>query len=178
MISIDAFRNREKPKLDVIFVDEAHRSMATSYRAHIFEAYPNAIIIGLTATPERLDGQGLGTLYGDMIVVATPNELIESGHIVKPRLFSHPINVDLNSVTFEACAVITILATWRKPCGQTLLVGNIVSHWQNGEQRTHVRVCGGRRTREENHPNVLDDGISAATHVDAETPKNESDFRR
>lgn len=171
VISIDAFRNREKPKLDVIFVDEAHRSMATSYRAHIFEAYPNAIIIGLTATPERLDGQGLGTLYEEMIVVATPAELIESGHIVKPRLFSHPIDVDLNSVR-SVCGDYH-LGDLEEAMRSNVLVGNIVSHWQKmaNNERTFVFAVGVEHSKKITQT-FCDAGI-AAVHVDAETPKNE-----
>ena len=44
---------------DLVVIDEAHRSMATTYR-RIIGAYPKAVVLGLTATPCRSDGKGLG----------------------------------------------------------------------------------------------------------------------
>lgn len=46
----------------VVVVDEAHRACAASYRA-LWGAFPSARFLGLTATPERLDGQALGDMF-------------------------------------------------------------------------------------------------------------------
>src|SRR5262249_21976264 len=45
------------PPADLLIVDEAHRCPAKTYRK-LIEAYPDAIVIGLTATPCRGDGRG------------------------------------------------------------------------------------------------------------------------
>lgn len=50
------------PAADVLIVDEAHHCPATSYRK-IVAAYPEAVLIGLTATPCRGDGRGLGGVF-------------------------------------------------------------------------------------------------------------------
>jgi DNA repair protein RadD len=47
------------PPADLLLIDEAHHCPATTYRK-IIDAYPNAILLGLTATPCRGDGRGLG----------------------------------------------------------------------------------------------------------------------
>jgi len=60
--SIDTLRNRAKPKADIVIVDEAHRALAKSYR-DLADEYPKAIHLGLTATPYRADGKGLGDAY-------------------------------------------------------------------------------------------------------------------
>ena len=52
-------KSMELPQADIVFIDEAHHVRAQTYQT-IIEAYPNAIIIGLTATPCRGDGRGLG----------------------------------------------------------------------------------------------------------------------
>ena len=44
----------ELPKADIVIVDEAHLSISAT-RQNIISSYPNAVIIGLTATPFRLD---------------------------------------------------------------------------------------------------------------------------
>ena len=47
-----------KPNAHIIIIDEAHRSTSASFKKLIAE-YPDAWVIGLTATPCRADGKGL-----------------------------------------------------------------------------------------------------------------------
>lgn len=74
-------RGGSMPGADIIIVDEAHHARASTY-ARILEAYPNAVIVGLTATPWRNDGRGLGELFDDIIVAAQVRELIDRGFLV------------------------------------------------------------------------------------------------
>lgn len=64
---------------DVIIVDEAHRSRANGYKV-IFDRYPNAIIIGCTGTPKRLDKQALYALSGPMPPRGVRYEETEEGY--------------------------------------------------------------------------------------------------
>jgi DNA repair protein RadD len=54
------------PPADIVVIDEAHHCRARTYRK-IVESYPNAKIIGLTATPCRRDGRGLGSTFKTMV---------------------------------------------------------------------------------------------------------------
>jgi hypothetical protein len=87
--SIDTLRHRAKPLADIVFRDEAHRALSRSDR-DLAAHYPRAIHIGLTATPYRSDGRGLGEAYDVIIVVAQPRELIADGFLVAPRVFTVP----------------------------------------------------------------------------------------
>lgn len=51
---------------DYIVIDEAHHSQADSYRK-LFSHFAPQILIGLTATPERMDGRDLRPDFGDRI---------------------------------------------------------------------------------------------------------------
>ena len=84
--SIQTLIRREHPPADVIFIDESHHSTANSYHS-IIKNYPDAILIGLTATPYRMDGKGLGNIYGDIIVSSTIEKLIKDKYLVQPRYF-------------------------------------------------------------------------------------------
>jgi DNA repair protein RadD len=53
----------EMPPADVVIVDEAHHARASTY-ADLLAAYPDAVVLGLTATPCRGDGRGLGNVFG------------------------------------------------------------------------------------------------------------------
>jgi DNA repair protein RadD len=54
------------PLADLLIIDEAHHACAATYQK-ILKAYPNAIVLGLTATPCRGDGRGLGGIFETMI---------------------------------------------------------------------------------------------------------------
>ena len=54
------------PKADILVLDEAHHARARTYRA-IVKAYSTGIVIGLTATPVRGDGRGLGNVFEKII---------------------------------------------------------------------------------------------------------------
>lgn len=52
------FQNLGKDYYDYIVIDEAHHSKAGSYR-NVFDLFQPKLLVGLTATPERMDGQSL-----------------------------------------------------------------------------------------------------------------------
>lgn len=54
------------PPADLLIADECHHAPARTWKK-IVEAYPNAILLGLTATPCRGDGRGLGSLFAKII---------------------------------------------------------------------------------------------------------------
>lgn len=68
---------------DLIVVDEAHRAMSATY-VRILERWPQARVLGLTATPWRTDGKGLGDggAFQSIVAPITPEELIEGGFLV------------------------------------------------------------------------------------------------
>lgn len=91
--SVQTIARRKTPLgVDLIVVDEAHRTMAASYLA-IADRYPNAMVLGVTATPERMDGKPLGDFYRSMHVIAQPSELYEIKRLAKPRVFAAPPDV-------------------------------------------------------------------------------------
>ena len=64
--NIDVFRNLGFDYYDYIIIDEAHHAAATSYRV-IVDHFRPKILLGLTATPERMDGQSLLPDFGGKI---------------------------------------------------------------------------------------------------------------
>ena len=61
--SVMTIANRlHKFQPDFIIVDECHHAVAGSWEK-IIRAYPNAFILGVTATPCRLDGKGLKSAF-------------------------------------------------------------------------------------------------------------------
>jgi DNA repair protein RadD len=59
-------RGRGATTVDLLVIDECHHCPATTYRK-IIDSYPDAILIGLTATPCRGDGRGLGGIFDTIV---------------------------------------------------------------------------------------------------------------
>lgn len=87
---------RRKPVEDVglIIVDECHRALASSYQK-MMDKYPDAYIIGITATPVRSDGQGFGDTFEKLIVATTIPKLIDQGFLVPFRMFVTALNPNM-----------------------------------------------------------------------------------
>jgi superfamily II DNA or RNA helicase len=66
----------ELPPADLLVIDECHHAPANTY-LKIIEAYPDATLLGLTATPCRGDGRGLGGIFDTIIECPQVAELIE-----------------------------------------------------------------------------------------------------
>ena len=76
------------PSAELVIVDEAHRASSPEYRA-LLERYPDAVVIGMTATPARADGSGLGTSFWQALECAVPpSELIRLGRLVPVHCFA------------------------------------------------------------------------------------------
>lgn len=69
------------PPADIVILDEAHRCQGPTVRA-ILEAYPEAVRLGLTATPQRGDGKPLGDLFSKLISGPSMPWLTSQGFLV------------------------------------------------------------------------------------------------
>lgn len=87
---------------DLIIIDEAHHATAGSWRK-IIDHFPEAKILGVTATPIRADGQGLGVeaggIFDELIEGPSVMDLINEGYLVRPRIFGPPEALDLSGVS-------------------------------------------------------------------------------
>ena len=126
--SIDTLRRRQLPRgVTLVVVDESHRSLSKSYR-DVINAYPDAFVVGVTATPYRGDGRGLGDVYQRLVVVTSPRALMAEGYLSEPRVFSHPHRADVSKVK-------TIAGDYdqeklAEECDKAELLGSIVEHWK------------------------------------------------
>jgi superfamily II DNA or RNA helicase len=113
--------------------DEAHHVQKENKWGRGVEMFPNAYGLGLTATPVRADGRGLGIdsngLFHEMIEGPDGRDLIEAGYLTDYRIFAPPSDVvydgvelgsngDLNQVQLRAAV---------HKSGQ--FVGDIVKHY-------------------------------------------------
>ena len=82
---------------DLIIIDECHRSAASTYQA-VLDAFPNAKVIGLTATPARTDGKGLDDTYSELVQGPSIRQLIDAGYLSDYEIFAPPSTLDLSEI--------------------------------------------------------------------------------
>lgn len=131
--SFDTLWRREHlPKWDLVFVDECHFSLADKYSTVIRRLKESgAAIIGMTATPIRGKGGGLGAIYKWMVRLPDTPDLIEAGYLVRPRVFAPPGQPDVSKV--EHTAGDFNQKQLAKVCDNSKLTGDILTHWlKNG----------------------------------------------
>ena len=79
--------NWTEKKFDFIIVDEAHHVPADSYMK-IINAFPDAKLLGVTATPYRLSGEGFTDIFEELIVSPSVKEFIDMGVLSKYDYYS------------------------------------------------------------------------------------------
>jgi DNA repair protein RadD len=81
------------PEPDIIIQDEAHHVIKGNSWGKVIESYPDVILIGKTATPERLDQRGLGEpdgLFQAMILGPTAQWLTDEGFLARAKVYCPP----------------------------------------------------------------------------------------
>jgi DNA repair protein RadD len=159
------------PPADLIIIDEAHHVAAQTWRK-IIEAYPGARVLGMTATPCRGDGRGLGNFFDTIVEGPQVAELQRLGFLV-PVLYFAPSEPDLKGVkTTQGDYQINQLA---ERMNRDDLVGDVVTQWHRHAERRKtlvfaVDVAHSVHLRDE----FLKSGVRGE-HVDGGTPKAERD---
>lgn len=112
--------------------DEAHHVLADNKWGKACQLFPNAYGLGVTATPTRADGKGLGRhadgLMDALVVGPSMRELINRGFLTEYRIYAPPSDIDLSQVTVTASGDYSPpqLSKARK---QSHITGDVVQHY-------------------------------------------------
>ncbi len=165
-------RRHQRPPADLIVVDEAHHINGKSY-LDLLADYPDAVVLGLTATPYRTDGSGLGAVFNTIVNPITMQGLIDLKVLVPYRVFSTPMEPEWKKVKvkrgeFDNASVEKIVNT-------TELVGDIYVHWKkHAEGRQTVIFAHSLRHALRIKEDFLAHGVPGE-YLDADTPDDERD---
>jgi superfamily II DNA or RNA helicase len=131
--SIDTLRSRsltnkreELPQADLVIIDEAHRCLSQTY-LKLISLYEDSYILGLTATPVRTDGRGLGHIFQDMIQAPSIKWLTEVGSLVKADYYA-PTIPDLRSIKSSMGDYNSV--DLEKEMNNPKLIGDIIASWK------------------------------------------------
>lgn len=168
--SVQTLHNRidSIPAPSVLIVDEAHFSCSKTY-SHIIDSYKarGSYIIGKTATPWRMSGEGLGRHFDDMVVGPTVSELMERGFLSDYKLYA-PSAPDLTGVHTKMGDYVK--SEIEGVMDKTSITGNAVTHYQKyASGKRAVAFCVSIKHSKHVAENFKSAGIMAL-HVDGETP--------
>lgn len=134
MQTLKSRMDRGLPEVDGIIVDECHESTCGAVKI-LCEHYRalGKPTIGLTATPARGDGKGLGEVFDSMVLCSNVAELTKLGHLVPVKYYA-PSEPDLKGVK------VTAGDYNQKQLGQRMapLIGDVVDNWK--------RIAPGQKT--------------------------------
>ncbi len=123
----------------LVICDEAHHVLRSNKWGKSIGMFPNARMLGVTATPVRADGNGLGRssdgVMDWMIEGPTMRELINENWLTTYRIFAPTSDIDLGSVPISASGDYSppkLSAAVHK----SHIVGDVICHYK--------RICNGR----------------------------------
>lgn len=119
---------------DLIIVDEAHHTTANTYRT-IIDAFPSARLLGVTATPQRTDGSGLGDIFGAMVEGPSMADLTDRGSLSRFRLFIPAQQIQVAGVKIKGGEFDRKEAA--AAADRSVITGDAVEHYR--------RLCNGKQ---------------------------------
>lgn len=153
----------------LIITDENHHSLARSYKK-IYEAFPNVPRVGVTATPIRLNGGGLGDVNDKLVIGPSTKWLIENGYLA-PYDYYAPTVADLTGLHVQRGEYVTEEVV--KALSTSTIYGDVIKYYrQLSDGKQAICYCASIEHSKTMAEQFNAAGITAA-HIDGETQKPE-----
>jgi superfamily II DNA or RNA helicase len=169
MVQTASRRLKKIREPQLIITDESHHCLANSYK-RVYEYFPNAKCVGVTATPTRLNGGGLGDINDKLIIGVTAKWLIENNFLAAYDYYA-PSVADLTGlhVRMGDYAVKDIDEKLIKKS----IFGDVINYYkQLADGKKAICYCASVNHSNQMAENFNQAGIPAA-HIDGSTPKLE-----
>ena len=161
MVQTVARRLDAIPAPTLLVIDECHHAVAGTW-TKITAAWPNAKVLGVTATPERLDGVGLRDAFDQLVVGPDVRELIDAGYLAPFRYLAPHTPIDLSGV--RSLGGDFNSADLEDALDQDGITGDVVAHYlKHLAGRTAIAFCVTIAHAEHVAVRFRDAGISAAS---------------
>lgn len=119
--------NRLDWQPSLIIIDEAHHATAGQW-ARILDHWPDAYRLGVTATPCRLDGCGLRSVFDAMVLGPSVADLIFAGFLSPARIYAPPVVADLQGIRSRGGDYVSDQAA--AAMDRPTVTGDAISHYQ------------------------------------------------
>jgi len=112
---------------DLIVIDEAHHATAGTW-GKALSHWPDALRLGVTATPVRQDGRGLGMVFDRLVLGPSTAELTSGGFLCPARIYAPPPVADLSGLHRRAGDYAIDEAAERMD--RPTVTGDAIAHYQ------------------------------------------------
>ena len=116
-----------------IVVDEAHHSTSESYQ-RVLQHFSKALVLGVTATPDRSDQKNLGTYFESKAYEYSLNQAVRKGYLCPVKAQMIPLELDINNVG---------ISNGDYAVGE---IGNALEPYLNQIALEMLNYCKGRKT--------------------------------
>lgn len=166
--------NFEPNFFNLIIVDEAHHGIASGY-LRVLEHFTDAQVLGVTATPSRLDGKGLKKVFEHLVSAddegVSVSFLMRNKYLSSYRAYAAPTQMNIAGV--KTVAGDYDVKQIVEQNNAVVLSGNLIKSYEKygkgGKCIVFAVNCDHSKTIVEEY---IKAGYSAA-HLDGKTPKEE-----
>lgn len=167
MVQTVSRRLGQIPEPKIIITDEAHHSTANSYKK-IYEAFPDALRLGFTATPIRLNRGGLGEIYDKLITSVSTRWLIDNNYLSPYKYYSVKLadtsGLHIKAGDYKADEVAELMQN-------SEIYGETVKQWERlAKNKKTIAYCASVEAAEETAEQFRQAGYTAAS-LSGSTPK-------
>ena len=137
---------------------------------HDFEAFPDAKRVGVTATPIRLSGGGLGDVNDKLVIGVSTKWLIEN-EFLAPYEYYAPTVADLTGLHVQRGEFVTEEVV--KALNTSAIYGDVISYYRKLSDESRLFAYCASIEHSKNMAEQFNAAGITAAHLDGETPKAE-----
>jgi len=109
-VTVGSVQSMQRPKrlerfsadyFPVIIIDEAHHAISDGYQ-RVLEHFPDARVLGVTATPDRGDMRNLGEFFQSLAYEYTLPKAIKEGYLSPIKAQTVPLEIDISDVGIQS----------------------------------------------------------------------------
>lgn len=165
-------RSENKLKIDLLIFDEAHHTLSQSY-ARIIAQYPHAHLLGVTATPTRMDGQGFKDIYDELITGPSVAKLIAQGYLSDFKMFGAVAKIKTKGIKITAGDF--NLKQLKQAVALADITGDLVPTWKKYAYGKKTILFAVDVAHSKECAKAFSNAGISAEHLDGETPAIERD---
>lgn len=167
MVQTVSRRLGQIPEPKIIITDEAHHSTANTYKK-IYEAFPDALRLGFTATPIRLNRGGLGEIYEELITSVSTRWLIDNNFLSPYKYYSVKLadtsGLHVKAGDYKADEIAELMQN-------SEIYGETVKQWERlAKGKKTIAYCASVEAAEQTAEQFRQAGYTAAS-LSGSTPK-------
>jgi len=154
----------------LIIADECNFALSKTW-LKVLNAYPNAYVIGLSATPIRLSGEPMGNVFDFIVEDITAEELIKRGNLCHYDMYAPKTIIDTQRISMRGGDFAS--DELDKIMSNPKIYGDVLKYFkQYADKKRTIAYCTSVKHAEQ-VSNTFNDAGYTSSSIDAKTPKKE-----